>query len=455
MIRMKEALPPIRSEMFELEGGSRDARAAFEARVRYFVGPTGEEFIEGVRQGRLTASSRQHFKTEVNSYFFSAFQQTFKLPKTVTPESFYDEAGKTAIRVVSGLADLTGLSISQDPFVDEINPHPPSPIDLVYHLAHLGQGRDVDLDFNVRRHFLLSQISASIEAISSVGIRDILSDMQFSLNERLYYKGEEGHHERYTAYSYHDPETNYFIGFARGDVQPDIGSRVYVHEFRARRIEGVGLVYTIRNPKEPEAATKKAIAKADSNGGIIKPDSVEDRMRMTVVALEGNLPKGNKGRTDQVKRVHKRVLGFMREYKPIKKIVPENQVDGDRGQGGMSWKRDKIYFYDTSALELVVVGESDHYNQTYAVGGVDPETGFYKGKDTSHKLYEPRKDEPAAIRLLPESLHHKDIHQALVARQHEIAEALKRMAEVSSYDPRQHLEELKKGEAGELARIML
>lgn len=442
--------------MFHLDGGSRDARAAFDARVRYFYGQAGEEFIEGVQQGKLTADSRHDFRGTINGHFFSAVQQTFKLPKTVTPESFYDDAGKTAMRVVSDLAELTGLSISQDPFVDEINPHPPSPIDLLYHLARLGQGRDVDLDFNVRRHFLLQQISASIEAVSSIDMRDILSDMQFRLNEKLYYRGEEGHHERYTAYSYHDPETNYFIGFAPDDAQPAGGSRLYVHQYRARRIEGVGLVYTIRNPKEPEAATKKAIAKAYYNGGIVKPQSVEDRMRMTFVALEGNLPKRNKGKTDQVGRVHKTVLGFMHQYKPIKKIVLEDQVDGDRGQGGMTWKRDKIHFYDTLVpLELVVVGESDHYNQTYAVGTLDPETNFYGGRDTAHKLYEPRRDEPVAQLVLPESLHGRDIHQALVARNHEIAEELKHMAEVSRYHPRQHLEELKNGRGLELVHVML
>lgn len=430
MVKIVDSLPEMTIGMFNTNNGkeNRDARAAFDARVRYFAGPAGEEFMEGVQKGRLTSDARRDYKGTINPHFFAAFANTFKVPDGFTPEGFYRQVGRIALDVVRDLADLTGLSVSKDPFMDEMHPHSPSPTDLLYHLARLNQGRNVTLDTNVKRHFILVNIAASVGSTSeSAPIDDALVNIQFEMDKRLYYRGEDGYREPYQVYTYHDLETNSFLDFAGANPEVSPDKRLLKQEFTAHRIGKVGLVYTIRNSKDPVSAVKKVIAEAHDHDGVMRPQSVKDNLRMTFVALEGNLPENQRVR--QIERVHRRVLVFIRGYKDIRKIVSHNRVDNGRGQADIRWKRDDLYLEDTCVpLELVVVREGDYYDQTLEVGVVDPENGLYQG--AAHPLYSIRKDVYPAIILLQDQLSAAEIMKALAAKSQQNGEDLKHIYEV-------------------------
>lgn len=437
-IKTVDVLPEMTIGMFSINGKARETQASFDARVRHFFGPVGEQFIEGVQQGRLDEDSRRDYKGLIDPYFFAAFADAFKVPDGLTPRGFYSQAGEIAMSVVAHLARLTKIDDFKDPFLDEMNPHAPSPTDLLFHLARLNQGRNPKLDFSTKKHFLLLNIAASFEATSeSDPIKDVLSDMQFEMNKSLYYRGRDGFREQCVVYAYHDPLTNRFLGFTGDKPEVDLNKRLLRHEYDAHVIEKVGRVYTIRNSKDPVSATEKAIAEAFDHNGVIRPQDVKDNMRMTFVALEGNLSSSEVQRRKQVGIVHKRVLAFLQGYKGIRKIVPHDRVDNSRGQSRISWKRDDVYLHDTCVpLEFVTIREPDYLNYRLEIGHVDPETGLYKG--SAHRLYDIRRNAPGAILLLQEVLSPEQAMRALAVKSIETAEDIRRIGEVRApgYNPR-------------------
>lgn len=448
-----ETLPPIAVDMFRPEGRSRETDAAFNVLVDHFYGPAGQEFAEGLRTGRLHSSSKDEFAERINTHFFNAVKDTYH---TSFPMSLYRQSRGVALEVVQEVANKVGLGIARNPLKDEIATPSPRPIDLFYHVARIESleenpdGRR--LGFDARRHFLLLNIAASIEAASGNGVaEEELDSLQTILDDHLYYKGDLGYVETYRTYTLHDADTNRFLAFA-GNSHPRIpreNERLLYHEFNARRIERVGLVDSLVRRKDLRSATIKALSKAVRNGGIVKPQYVEDHMGLRLVALEGDVSSTPNTLHSQVDRVSKSVMKAIRRHKRIERVEQDDHVDSERGQGTVIFRRKKLYFKDVAIpLELMVFSEPDFYNQEYEVGVKDSETGLFDGP--AHKLYKLGRIADCAGLLLPCNIYRVNHHLGIVTSMEAQVEQLKTMAEVkvSAYFPQQRQAELLAGVCG-------
>lgn len=421
MERRNEML--ITTGMLELDASRKD-RALFTARVRQGFGPAYEEFAEGLKSGSLNSSSRKGYKERINEHLFNFLKDQYRLPASLTPETFYTNTGKTAIGAVTHLAEITGVSISSDPIADEIRPNSPSPVDDAYYLALEEDGLLSDhLGFNIRRHEVLRWIAEEGEANSGNGaIREMWSEVQFVLNDKLYQEGSKGYKKPYTVFSRHDGSTNEFLGYADdlNVTRPDI--RILVHDFTSRVIPGVGQVYTIGREKDPVEAALKAIRKAPKYGGIIGPELVEDLMGLKAVVLEGDLPKEQRkeGLVGEVLEAYLRVIN---QSINVRDVVEDHETNGDEGQVPITQKRVKIFPDNLSTpIELIVVREQHHLDQIYHIGNLDA-NGFHKGQ--AHELYEIKREVQTAKMLLPKSLSGIDTTAALSRRDQDKAEELK------------------------------
>lgn len=444
---MNKEVPLVTLGVFSPE--MEDAKVPFGRLIKHFYGPAGEEFIQSVQQGDLPASARHDFRSRVDVHFFNALKDGYQFPDSVTPQTFYSDAGAVALAVVNHLADLTGLSVSHDPLADEVSPNPPSPTDLLYYLARTNQGVDPRLEYGIRRHIGLLHIAAGLESNSGNGVvRDVLSDLQFAFNEDLYHKGMEGHKEPHDAYTYHDPETNRFLGFVSPESVNNYrgANRILRHHFEARRIQDNGLVYTRGREKDLRAATEKAIAKAYDNGGVVRPEDVEDFLGYKAVLLTGTdnnesrdknlatlvihpilealLKDSSLQPTDERVQVFNKYLLVIDRHRKIKTLVLENEVDKDRGQGAVNQIRGKIGLFNVPVpIEFIVTSEGDYYNQVYEVGEVNPQTGIHGGQ--AHDIYILRRSRKAVEVVQPQSISGVNNQAALKRRSREISEGLK------------------------------
>lgn len=414
-----EELPPITLGMFRPINRSRQAEQDYNGLIRFFYGEAGREFAEGLEEGRFSLLDVPAFRDRIDSHFFKAFADAYHVPSFATPVSNYREAQRIAREVVRDCVFSAFPNYSDDLFRNEITLESTSPTDFFFYLA---QPEGPIQDYERRRHFLLYNAGASIEAISGNGTLSLhLSDINRLFDKSLF----EPHSGQVTTiYANHDPETNEVREiYLEKPQEPLINGVLRTHTLTLRKVPDVGLVQTRVRQKNSASATRKMMGKADQAGGVLNPRSVKDYMGFALIVLgDGDPSVSSEAKVNLLRNRSERLL---RTYRSIVRIEPDDSVDGDRGQAAIRFKRDQVYTADSpdNPLEIMFFRDLDYLNQTFEVGSLDPQTGFYNGR--SHRLFDLRRRYLVIPHVYPKEIFGIDAQEALIVRMHEVAEAIK------------------------------
>lgn len=423
---MLEQLPKRTLEMYNARGRSLEADAVYARWVRHFFGEPGLEFAEALRQGKLRSHQVEDFRDRIDTHYFNAFTNTYSVDGSITPKSAYLNAQEVALGVVRDCILKAFPRYEDDLLRNEVALRSPSPTDLYYYMVLPDQG---ELGaYEVRRHFLLLNDSAAVDARSGNGNLAIpLSDINRLLDEELF---ERGSGQPTTICADHDSQTNTVSRVSYVESEKPLPNAIFrKHTLTAREIEGIGLVQTRVRQKDLVSAVEKMLSKAATNGGVLDPGSVNDLMGFTLIALGGTDSISSQ---DQLDLLEDKTVDVLNSHRYVTEFKPDNEADRDRGQAEVRFRRLLVFLSDQPIpLEIIFYDALEYLNSISEVGVEDPKTGFYNGRD--HDLYVLRRMYPIMPYVYPKEVYQRDAQAALVYRSHDLADQKRRIGGSQRY----------------------
>lgn len=243
-------------------------------------------------------------------------------------------------------------------------------------------GMDPTQRFERQRQYALAEVALSIR--NGVTIRELKNDVSVfqDLFDEHVFSGPEGQTEPCIFYSFHDPETNKLI-YISAIPNTDPGVNIKKHEFRARRVDGVGRVSTTPRIKSLGGATLKAVADSlvdKEKPGFIRGSKIEDSVGIMFVCLDDG--------QEAADRLQARLEDVLSKNIDGVSIKQEHNVDKGRGQSqNVKFNRIKVLSKGfKTPIELIIFTRSNYVNYRYDVGQPsEKEGGLYDGQ--AHTLF--------------------------------------------------------------------
>lgn len=413
--------PQITIEMFRPVGRSRQTEAAYEGLLRYYYGDAGQEFAQGLQEGRFNSSSVPLFRDRIDPYFRRIFARTFPHSADTTGQSSYLEAQRIARTMIKQNVNQIYPNFSDDIFANEVALESPSPTDFFYYLVKADDG-DI-ARYERRRHFLLSLGSAEIDSVSGNGeLARHLMDINRLFDDDLFIRGSR---RQVSLVAHHNVKTN---GVKKVDFQKpkkvtdDVVLRD--HRLTLREIEGVGLVQTRIRQKDTATSLTKMLAYAAIGDGVLNSSKVKDYMGFTLIAFNGS-GDGSSADSTKVDLLIEKVQNLLESTRSINKFEVDDDTGRDRGQGGVIFKRRQVYLSDMPEfpLEIMFYDGANYLTQSHEVGELDPKTGFYTGR--AYKLYALKRIADLLPYIRPQEIYGGDPRRDLIDRMHEVAKEIR------------------------------
>lgn len=400
---------------------SRQTEEAYAQQQRILFGEAGQQLAQALIQGTIKPYQLEDFRGRIDVHFFNAYSDIYRLARSITPESAYLNAQTVALEVVRDCTLKAFPDYEDDFFRNEVALKSPSPTDLYYYMVLPYEGPLGA--YEVRRHFLLTNTAAAMDARSGNGSLAIqLSDINRLLDAELF---KPGSGRQTTIYADHDQQTNTVYRVTTNKPEESLRSNAITrkHTLTLREIEGIGLVQTRVRQKDLVSAVEKLLSKAATNGGVLDPESVNDYMGFTFIGLGG---EGYVTPETQLDYLESRLVDVLNSYRSLVEIRPDHVVDRDRGQAEVRFRRLQIFLEDqTVPLEFMLFDAVEYLNQSFEIGVMDPQTRFYTGR--SHKMYEYRRTYPIMPFVYPEDIYQLDAQEALLCTMHEIADQARKI----------------------------
>lgn len=364
---------------------------------------------------------RKEYVSEGEAILEKNIVEMFNLDASINPTRFILNQLKTANEVTEYIRQK--LNIPKGRLNDEIDIEDPLLLRTISrHLrknkvSHNRGEKKVSpkVSYELRRQLLLAIISGHLHMnTASNRSHELLSALQYELNESFY--GDEiiGETTDKTFITTHDLQTNEVTSYREiSDVsvlQPNEKS-VLFHFRHAMLDDGKEIeVYSKDRKKGDVEAIIKSIARVDKTNGEIDPtNEVEDSIGKRFVVNGG----------DEVRDTFmEKYVQTIRIQYPNARIEPDPPLkkspgEADRGQSSMTdYNRVKIYFEGkTTPYEVICYSLKNFLNSKVHIGKAD-EHGQYDGY--GHLMFELRRIAKVAKVLFPEELYEYDIEELVM-----------------------------------------
>lgn len=406
---MAERIRLVTTEMFRAR--PEDRSASTNRQITYFmrdvIGQGRLRFCREIKAGRAVGTF-EALGSELNNYILGeSLPRIYALSGSVDPQEFYLQQQRHAI----GVIEYYGEILPELPLElkDEISLLSERPSDLVKLLFRSPASIDSVLAYQAHRHVLLSHLSGLIHARAKNGrLRTVLSDVHDLLNNQLF-EGVEGTGTRMVVESIHDDETGEVIGLSSSLRRAPLTAHQKRLSFNVRRVREVGPVYTSTRKKDDRIAIIKALAKAQSNGGVVDINNdIQDSIGMRFVPMDGAVMPEQLA--DLVVLVIQSGAGKL----PTVERIEDKQVGADHGQSPEYRHTGRRVWFDGVPVPVDFIFQSykDYLNSILDVGARDPQTGLYMGR--AHELFVLRRARMAAPILFDPKVYPLDFDTAFV-----------------------------------------